>query len=163
MCVREIVRDAENRGGRVVLEPQNSTDALRLRSGVPLLNRKRKKKKKEESRRASGAAFKVPWGDIEHKCTHTQTQMRVRRATGTHLFAQANADESSDPTVSDKHKSEVLEGCKQAVSVQSQRGLDDQRKRPAEQKSRREVCSRRGRDAEEFRTGAVRRLSYAAL
>lgn len=54
--------------------------------------------------------------------------MRVRRATGTHLFAQAKADESSDPTVSDKHKSEVLEGRKQAVGVQSQSGLGDQRR-----------------------------------
>lgn len=54
--------------------------------------------------------------------------MRVRRATGTHLFAQAKADESSDPTVSDKHKTEVLEGRKQAVGVQSQSGLGDQRR-----------------------------------
>lgn len=62
-------------------EPLNGTDALRLRSGVPLLNRKRKKKKKkkkEESRRASGAAFKVPWGDSEHKCTHINTHARAQ-------------------------------------------------------------------------------------
>lgn len=32
--------------------------------------------------------------------------MNARAATGTHLFAQANADESSDQTVSDKHESD---------------------------------------------------------